>query len=379
MTVPSIGSGSSQRMKQFLPKFAADVADNPFDVTAAIADNPRSVSEMAEILLSDPVIDSLMVIFAGSGELGKVRAQALADGTVSMRKPVVGVTLAGSSASPLQETLLASRIPFFHSASRAVEALAGLRHFSRSQASRTQGGSRPGPSPQFRERLSAALAQAGSAPTEYESKKLLAHFGIPIVEEKLAATVEEAVQYATAIGYPVALKVQSPQIPHKTEAGGVRLNLRDAEAVRGAYGEILRRVGESAPSASISGLLVSRMLAAPVEVIAGIHYDPVFGPVVIFGLGGIWVEVFGEASMRPAPLSSRDVSDMVDQLRGARLLRGARRMTPVRPEAIESLLLTLSDIALAGADRLSGIDINPLVPDAAGNLVALDASLYLKG
>jgi succinyl-CoA synthetase beta subunit len=120
------------------------------------------------------------------------------------------------------------------------------------------------------------------------------------------------------------------------------------------------------------------MLSTPLELIAGIHIDPTFGPLVLFGLGGIWVEVFDETAMRPAPVTAEDITDMVGQLRGVSLLHGARNMPPVKPEAIESLLLTLSDIALAAGDSLTGIDINPLVPTVEGDLVALDASVFRK-
>ena len=212
---------------------------------------------------------------------------------------------------------------------------------------------------------------------DLETERLLKKWKVPTPAQFLAKNPREAAGYAKTIGFPVALKVSSPDIVHKTEAGGVRLNLGDEKAVRNAYSEILTRVLESVPTATISGMLVSRMMPSPVEVIAGIHQDATFGPLVLFGLGGIWVEVFGEAAMRPAPLLPEDVQEMVDSLRGARLLRGARKLPPVRPETIQSLLLTLSDVAVAAHEQLTGIDINPLVPDSAGNLVALDASLYI--
>src|SRR5205823_11353290 len=137
---------------------------------------------------------------------------------------------------------------------------------------------------------------------------------------------------------PVVLKVLSPGIVHKTEVGGVRLGLADAATVRAAYGEMLARVRAAAPQAEITGALVAGMLPTPLELIAGIHTDPTFGPLVLFGLGGIWVEVFGDVAMRPAPLRADDPTEMQAELRGARLLQGARGLPPVAPESVERLL-----------------------------------------
>ena len=223
-----------------------------------------------------------------------------------------------------------------------------------------------------------ALAGIGSAPTEYDAKHFLKQCGLLVVEERLAQSAGEAVEHAGTLGYPVALKIQSPDIIHKTEVGGIRLNLDNARAIETAYEEILARAKKAVPQADIAGMLVSRMVPTPLEFVAGIHVDPTFGPLILFGLGGIWVEVFDEAAMCPAPLIPEDVLEMVNRLRGAALLKGARNMPAVRPEEIQKLLLTLSEIALANQGLLSGMDINPLVPTEDGGLMALDASLFLS-
>ena len=211
---------------------------------------------------------------------------------------------------------------------------------------------------------------------EYDAKRFLKQCGLLVVEERLAQSAGEAVEYAKTLGYPVALKVQSPDIIHKTEVGGIRLNLDNAQAVETAYEEILAGAKKAIPQADIAGMLVSRMVSTPLELVAGIHVDPTFGPLILLGLGGIWVEVFDEATMCPAPLIPEDILEMVNQLRGNSLLNGARNMSAVRPEEIQKLLLTLSDIALASQGLLSGMDINPLVPTEDGRLMALDAALY---
>jgi acetate---CoA ligase (ADP-forming) len=263
----------------------------------------------------------------------------------------------------------------FASPRKAVLALDGLRRFARARAAQA-GAPAPNAAP-LESRVRRLLDAAGPRPTEYAAKRFLGQVGVPVIEEYVARSADEAVHAAEAVGYPVALKVLSPDVQHKTEVGGVRLGLADAAAVRAAYEDMLAGVRAAAPDAEITGTLVAGMLATPLELIAGIHADPTFGPLVLFGLGGVWVEVFGDVAMRPAPLRADDPAAMLAELRGARLLRGARGLPPVPVEAVERLLHALSDLAVASAGRLTGVDINPLVPTPDGELVALDAALYL--
>ena len=377
LTVPALAEDTVERLQEFVPPFATGEVSNPFDATAAISENPASVGPMSQAFLDDSAIDGLVVITAGSGEPGKARFTALLEHVASTPKPIFGVTLAGSSADLPYQALRSGNLPAYHSSGKAVESMAALLHFSRAlerHPARSGGGEGSRLKADFKD----TLEGLSETPTEYDSKCFLKQCGIPVVDEWLATSAEEAAQHAETLNYPVVLKIQSPQIIHKTEAGGIRLNLGDARAVESAYEAIMNQVKETAPTAEITGVLVSRMLSTPLELIAGIHRDPTFGPLILFGLGGIWVEVFDEAAMRPAPVTSQDIADMVEQLRGVSLLRGARNMPPVKSEAIESLLLTLSDIAMAAGDSLAGIDINPLVPTLDGDLVALDASVYRK-
>ncbi|MCK5352883.1 acetate--CoA ligase family protein, partial [bacterium] len=358
--------------------FAPEQVTNPFDVTSIIAQNPASVGNMAEAFFDDPAVGGLLVITAGSGEPGKARMQALADHIHASEKPAFGVVLAGSSATLSYEFLRSNNIPAFHSPSKAVESMAGLWHFARARERHKARSRNEKKASDSQARYREALAAVGNAPTEYDAKRFLKQCGLSVVEEGLAQSPDEAVEHAKALGYPVALKVQSPDIIHKTEVGGIRLNLDNAQAVETAYEEILAGAKKSVPKADIVVILVSQMAPTPVEIVAGIHVDPTFGPLVLMGLGGVWVEVFDEATLCPAPLIAQDTVEMVNQLRGYSLLKGARNMPAVRPEEIQNLLLTLSDIALAGQGLLTGMDINPLVPTEDGRLMALDASLFLS-
>lgn len=375
LTVPALSDDTVKRLKTFLPPFTTGQVCNPFDATAAISENPTSVGPMSEALINDSAIDGLVVITAGSGEPGKSRFTALLEHAPSTDKPIFGVTLAGSSAALPYETLRSANLPAYHSSGKAVESMAALLHFSRA-LKRHKAHSKGRTRNNLDTDLQVALNSLSKSPTEYDSKCFLKQCGIPIVDEYLVTSAEDAVHRAEDLGYPVVLKIQSPQIVHKTEVGGIRLNLNDAEAVENAYQFIMRQIKKTVPTADIKGILVSKMLPTPLELIAGIHTDPTFGRLILFGLGGIWVEVFDEVAMRPSPVISEDIVDMIEQLRGVSLLQGARNMPPVKPKAIESLLLTLSDIAMSAGSSLIGVDINPLVPTAEGDLIALDASIH---
>jgi acyl-CoA synthetase (NDP forming) len=375
LAVPPLGEQAAEQLRAYIPGFAATTVENPFDGTAQVLNDPTTVGPMTRALLDDPGMDSVVAIAPGTGEGGRIRAQAMLAAAAGSATPLVAVVLGGGVAAPMRETLRAGGIPAFRAPQTAVDALADLREFARARARRATPARVPDAA--LAARVAAALEEVGPVPTEYAAKQLLARFGVPVVPERLARSADEAVAAAEALGYPVVAKVQSPTITHKSDVGGVRLGLTDAEAVRAAYAEVVANARAAAPEALIDGVLVARQLPTPVELIAGLHEDPTFGPVVLFGLGGIWVEVLRDVAMRPVPLHAEDALDMLDELRCAPLLRGARGQTAVRPEAVQELLLALSDLAVAGGSRLSAVDINPLVPTPDGGLVALDASLVL--
>jgi len=177
----------------------------------------------------------------------------------------------------------------------------------------------------------------------------------------MANSAEEAVALARQIGYPVALKVQSPEIPHKTEAGGIRLNLYTDAQVHEAYAKILRNAKAHAPQAIIAGVLVQEMIEGGVEVIVGTTHDPVFGPCVMFGLGGIFVEVLQDVSFRVAPLARPDAEEMIREVKGYRMLEGVRGRPPADVRALVDVILKLSRLAIDFAGEIEELDINPLI------------------
>jgi acyl-CoA synthetase (NDP forming) len=209
---------------------------------------------------------------------------------------------------------------------------------------------------------------------EAEAKRVLAEAGVPAAPERFAASAGEAAAAAEEIGYPVVMKVVSPDILHKTEAGGVVLGLENADAVRAAYGDILASCRGAHPDAAIEGVLVARMVMGGVETILGVQRDPVFGPVVMFGLGGIFTEVMKDVTFRLAPFGEEEAMAMIRSIKGFPLLDGARGAAVCDQAALAKALSRLSVFADANREAIESIDINPFVvlPEGEG-VMALDA------
>ncbi len=181
--------------------------------------------------------------------------------------------------------------------------------------------------------------------TEFESKKFLKQAGIPVIETRLAMTPKEAVTISQKVGFPVALKIASPDIVHKSDSGGVRLGLKNASEVRTAYREMVEVARKKFPSATIQGVSVQKMAKPGTEVIIGTSKDPQFGPVIMFGLGGIFVEVLKDVAFRIIPLSRRDAFEMMEEIKGFPLLKGYRGNEPADLEALAEIILNISRVA----------------------------------
>jgi len=211
---------------------------------------------------------------------------------------------------------------------------------------------------------------------EVESKELLHKAGIPVVDTRLARTKREAVSISKQMGFPVVLKISSPDVIHKSDAGGVKLGLANATQVGKAYSEIVSSIKQAYPEAEIHGLSVQRMAGPGVEVIIGMSKDPQFGPVLMFGLGGILVEVLKDVSFRIVPVSERDARDMIREIKGYPILEGYRGQKPVSIAALEKLIVRVSQFA-ENNPHIAELDLNPVFayPDKA---IAVDARVVLE-
>ena len=210
--------------------------------------------------------------------------------------------------------------------------------------------------------------------TEHETKNLLAKYGIPVMKESIATSTDEALAIALHIGTPVAMKISSPDIPHKSDVGGVALNVR-REDVPTTYNEIMSRIKKAAPGAHIEGILVQQMASPGQEVIVGLKKDAQFGHAIMFGLGGIFVEVYKDVSFRVTPIDKSDALEMISEIKGYPILKGIRGKKPVDIEAITGVLVSVSD--LAEKENIIELDVNPLIVNESG-AIAVDARAMVE-
>ena len=212
--------------------------------------------------------------------------------------------------------------------------------------------------------------------TEIESKQLLKLAGIPVVESKLATSKAQTVRLSKEIGFPIALKVVSSDVTHKSDAGGVKLNLQSGAQVEKAYTEMLASVKQHYPEAKIQGVSVQKMVRSGIEVIIGMTKDAQFGPVLMFGLGGILVEILKDVAFRIVPLAERDAHEMICEIKGYKLLEGYRGQEPADVRFLEKLLIKLSNFVEKYPD-IKELDLNPLFAYKDG-AIAVDARVILE-
>ena len=224
--------------------------------------------------------------------------------------------------------------------------------------------------------LDKAKGEGRTLLTEVESKELLRQAGLDIIDTRLATSVKEAVAISRQLGFPVVLKIASPDIVHKSDAGGVKLGLKSASEVGKAYGQILQAVKQKHPEARVHGVAVQKMARPGVEVIIGMSQDAQFGPVLMFGLGGILVEVLKDVSFRIVPLSRRDAAEMLREIKGYPLLEGYRGGEAVDLSYLEELLIKVSDFVEQNPEIME-LDLNPIFAYSDG-AVAVDARVILE-
>jgi acyl-CoA synthetase (NDP forming) len=369
LSVPSLDKEFREQVERFIPSFGSSL--NPVDMTAQVINDPQGFRNLLALMEESPQIDMLFVVLSMiTGESGMRMAEDLALAFESGRKPIVCCWLIDDEHGKAFRGLLTSRgVPVFSSLRRAALSLARL----------VQWEGRPDlPALNPIRGKKGNLDEFPSDLTEAEAKELLASYGVPITRERLCTSLSESLAAAEEIGYPVALKVMSPDIPHKTEAGIVALRVKDEEELRNTYGRILEKAVKAKPKARIKGVLVQEMVSGGQECIVGVRRDPLFGPVIAVGLGGIFVEVLQDVALRLAPVDRATVLKMLEELKGLPLLRGIRGNSPRDIDALASLVEAVSRLALSEPDLLE-LDVNPvMVLENGRGAVAVDALVVRK-
>ncbi len=373
LEVPEFSGHLQAKIRRYLPSYGS--AFNPIDITAQALENDTRLRSV-ETLCASEEVDAVMVVssLAADPRLGleKQGLKAAIDGS---SKPVFFYTYPLPSEAALAD-LCEIGVPCYTSLTGAARAMAALRELSE------QRNAPPDiviePPCAAREKALSILDRADRILCEYEAKEILAAYGIAIPPEILARTREEALDAARKLGFPVVLKIQSPDIPHKTDVGGVALGIGDEKELRDAWSRIRARVEMEAPHARIVGMLVQPMAEPGLEAIAGIISDDTFGPQVVLGLGGELVEVLADTAIAPAPIGPAEAMKLIDGLRGARLFGSLRGRGPRDATSFSQLAARLSSIAVDLRGRLIEVDLNPVVIHAKGNGVTIVDALMAQ-
>lgn len=336
---------------------------NPVDFTAQALNQPELMLKNIGLTIDEADYDSHIVFMTTVPATPFMKAPcAELFRTVRERWPDEPMIMSLVGGREVVEVYEALGYPVYEDPSLAVRAMAALTRFG---AEFGRGAGSPPPEPP------AGMLPAPAGPVgEHAAKAILASAGIPAVRERLAATPEAAVAAAAAIGGPCALKIVSPDISHKTEIGGVLLDVEGEAAVADGARTLLRRAADRAPDARIDGVLVSEMVAGGVETVLGTVHDPVFGPAVMFGLGGLFVEALGDVGFRLAPFGVDEAHRMIDGIRGRAVLDGVRGAPPADLDALADALARLSVFAAANEGRLESVDINPFIALPKGGAAA---------
>lgn len=365
-----------ERLREFLPP-AANVY-NPVDVLGdALADRYRRATE---VVLADDNVDALIVILTPQAMTQiTATAEALAEVTRGTNKTVLACFMGKADVDKGIKILNQNKIPNYYFPERAAESLKvmiqyaqflqeGKRKYEKFDVDKAR----------VKQIFEDALRLGRRNLPEADAREVLAAYGIRIPKSRLVRGTGEAKKAAQEIGFPVVLKIASPDILHKSDVGGIKVGIRSEEELERAYREILWNANRFMPEATIWGVLVQEMVQYDREVIVGVNRDPQFGPLVMFGLGGIYVEVLQDVSFRVAPLTEKDAQDMMEEIRSFPLLSGVRGQPKADLNSLKEILLRVSQL-VTEFPKIDEMDINPIkVGDAGEGAVAVDARITLE-
>jgi len=363
-------------LERLFPEYGAP--GNPCDLTAQVLSTPQALAECFEALMADPQYGTLVVPHTYAYAPATARIDILGRAAAQHGKIACAVWLTQHLEGPgAHETEANPHVALFRSMRHCMAALAQWHRRADWLRDRETASPRLADEGAAR-RAAELLARApNDTLTEREGKEVLALYGVPVVRDILARSVDEAVAAAKECGMPVVLKVESPDIPHKTEAGVIRLNVRTEADVRSAYDAVMRNAQAVQPAPRINGVLVQPMVPQGVEVMVGARVDAQFGPMVVAGLGGVFVELLKDTAVRLAPVHRREARRMLGELKAQRALQGFRGSQPVDLDALADVVARISEFASDQRERLSELDVNPLIC-AGDRILAVDALIVVK-
>lgn len=369
---PALAPETVRKLTELLPDYAS--INNPLDMTATLAHDGPKYGEAVKAIMDDPGIGMVVCSFSILPKHKETDViYPMSDGMVlaaaGKKKPLAVMSFLGGCHDPfLRKKLEGAGVAILPPTLYGFKLLASLRDYvSYKPAERS---------------LSLVVPEntdgkKRTALSEFASKKELAAFGLPLPKELVLASLED-LDGAELPPFPVAVKIESDEILHKSDVGGVKLNVRDPDELRAAFREIMANVARNAPTARHNGVLVSPMLQKGVEIILGVNNDPQFGPMLMCGLGGIFVEIFKDVSLYPAPVNKAEALSMLKSLKGYKMLEGYRGAPPCDLEALTDLMAAVSRYAAANKDSLAEMDLNPVFVHPAGQGISIADALIIK-
>ena len=372
LNVATLGEELARQLRRALP--AAAFIDNPIDISAAA--EPRHYAATLDIVAAEGSFDAVLIVLAPQYMTEPAATVRAIVAHLDENMPVLAAFLGGGDIMPSRQELAAAGLPFYDSPERAVTALKAMYEYGVWQR-------RPARQvvrfPVNRRRVERIIYRRQRTDRlrlgEVKSKDILKAYGFQILEGRLTTSPEEAMEIARFIGFPVALKVISPSIIHKSDLGGVRLNLNSAQEVADAFDLMMLRINKLAPNAIIGGIYVEKMAEKGLEVIIGMTRDPQFGPMLMFGLGGIFVEVMKDVTFHLAPITENEAAQMLQSTRSYELLQGKRGLKEVDMHAIAVALQRISQLT-TDFPQILDLEINPLIVGEMGNEpVVVDARM----
>lgn len=379
---PDLSPTTKEELRKIMPPFASIA--NPMDVTAEAVARPGLLSQAAEVILKDPNVDNVVMFFGIVPGAHEKLATAIAQVAQGTDKLVV-MNWFPLPRADIWMSLARAGVPVFPEPARGIRALAKMAQYvearERSLLRQTAPvGSQSGLESEVGKILDQAKNQGRNALSEVEAKCLLKAWGLAVPRGGLARNAAEARSLAGGIGGPVAMKVSSPDLLHKTEAGVIRLHLNSPEEVERSFEEIVERAKKWNSEARLDGVLVEEMIGGETrEVIVGVRQDLRFGPVVTFGLGGIFVEAIRDFVVWPAPLTLEEAHEMIRRIRGYRILTAFRGRPAADLEALAQVLCQVGQIACQWQERIAELEINPLfVLPAGSGVIVGDAMAALQ-
>lgn len=360
--VAPLPKSTQEKIKKLIP-FAG--VNNPVDFTGQVLNERKLLEDSMRFVIDEADYDS-QILYLASLPISEFTRDISLEIFTALRKRYPEELMFLSMIGPQESRKPYEEIgyPCFEDHSLAVRAMAALRYFAMVF--------KQGKQKVIASTRGNKLARLDRNISEFEAKSILSTAGIPTNREFLTESCGEAIEAQKTIDGPVVLKVASPNIPHKTEIGGVLLNLTTKEEVEEGYKKLITSVQSNAPEAKIDGIIVAEMISGGIETVLGVTNDPVFGPTVMFGLGGVFVEVLKDVAFRVAPFGTEEARRMIDEIRGRAVLDGARGAPPADIEALANAISTLSIFAVENSDNIQTIDINPFIVLPKG-AVAVDA------